>query len=73
MSTGYVTECRESLSNQTFIDLTQIISVFCSIYLLASPNRNDLQMKPKTKHCDVQCFFMLGANEQDVSAGTLIQ
>ena len=27
--------------------------------------------KPKTKHCDVQCFFMLGANEQDTSAGTL--
>ena len=22
-----------------------------------------------TKHCDVQCFFMLGANEQDISAG----
>ena len=27
--------------------------------------------KRETKHCDVQCFFMLGANEQDISAGTL--
>ena len=26
---GYVAECQGSLSNQTFIDLIQIISVFC--------------------------------------------
>ena len=34
---GYVTECRGSLSNQNFIGLIQIISVFCNIYLLACP------------------------------------
>ena len=34
---GYVTECRGSLSNQNFVDLIQIISVFCNIYLLACP------------------------------------
>ena len=32
---GHVTECRGSLSNQNFIDLIQIISVFCNTYLLA--------------------------------------
>ena len=34
---GYITECRGSCSNQNFIDLTQIITVFCNIYLLALP------------------------------------
>ena len=34
---SYATECRGSLLNQNFIDLIQIISVFCNIYLLASP------------------------------------
>ena len=34
---GYATEYRGLLSNQNFIDLIQIMSVFCNIYLLASP------------------------------------
>ena len=32
-----VTECRGSLSNKNSIDLIQIISVFVTMYLLASP------------------------------------
>ena len=39
---GYVTEGQGSLSNQNFIDLIQIVSAFCNIYLLASPNNNDV-------------------------------
>ena len=59
--------------------LDTIYICFCNIYLLASlqvvmtfsKTSYTSNIKPKTRHCDVQCFFMLGANEQDISARTL--